>query len=76
MYGADPNVDTVVQTFDFMNSYDKDIDPITDLGSVDIYDNINELELVMELGMLLVMERILLPQILILLLGDMLLVHL
>jgi len=39
MYGADLNVDTIVQTFDFTDVSGTDFDPITDLGSVDIYDN-------------------------------------
>jgi len=41
LYGVDPLVDIIVQSFDFTNASDTDIDPITDLGSVDIYDNTN-----------------------------------
>jgi len=42
MYGIDPMVDTIVQIFDVTNASDTDIDPVTDLGSIDIYSTANE----------------------------------
>jgi len=41
MYGADPNVDDVVQSYDFQNTTDTSVDAILDMGSVNIYVNQN-----------------------------------